>query len=188
MGCSEGEKPVPSNVEIKCRVKDPLRFCSIAETLSDSKQILRQEDTFFLSPQGRLKLRCFPNGTGELIYYERADQTDLKESHYWISRTPDPQGLLLLLSRALGVAGVVNKTRKLFLVGQTRIHLDEIEDLGTFAELEVVIRPEQSMEEGKSIAFRLMQELEISKTDLVDGSYLDLLNQKTHGASGSGEV
>ena len=169
---------MPSNVEIKGRLRDAVRFRQIAEGLADRQQTIQQEDTFFASPRGRLKLRCFPDGIGELIYYERADETGPKQSRYWISRTQDPQSLRLTLSNALGIVGVVRKTRELFLVGQTRIHLDDVEGLGMFAELEVVMQAGQTIEDGTSIATELMQKLNMDEADLVDSAYMDLLEKR----------
>ena len=60
-------------------------------------------------------------------------------------------------------------------MGQTRVHLDEVEGLGTFVELEVVLRPDQSPAEGTLIATGLMKKLGISDDQLVDRAYLDLL-------------
>jgi adenylate cyclase class IV len=47
---------------------------------------------------------------------------------------------------------VVRKTRTLYLVGQTRIHIDQGEGLGDFLELEVVVQPGQTGAEAKAIA------------------------------------
>jgi len=76
---------------------------------------------------------------GELIYYERADQEGPKHSEYHLARTHDPENLKTVLSMAFGIRGVVVKSRYLFMVGQTRIHLDDVEGLGQFIELEVVL-------------------------------------------------
>lgn len=76
---------------------------------------------------------------------------------------------------SLGVRGVVRKKRALYMVGQTRIHLDEVEGLGAFVELEVVMQPDQSQTEGIQIARELMAKLEIQDTELVDHAYIDLL-------------
>jgi predicted adenylyl cyclase CyaB len=76
------------------------------------------------------------------------------------------------------VRGVVRKRRYLYLVGQTRVHLDEVEGLGEFMELEVVLRPEQSDAEGQAIARDLMTRLGIREEDLLEGAYMDLLEGK----------
>jgi len=169
---------IPSNIEIKVRVKDAIRFRQVIAKLSSSQETLQQEDTFFASSCGRLKLRCFADGTGELIYYERADETGPKQSRYWISKTSDPGSLRLTLNNALGIVGVVRKTRELFLVGKTRIHLDDVEGLGMFAELEVHMQAGQTIEDGASIATKLMQKLNIDEADLVDCAYIDLIEKR----------
>ncbi|MEE4312793.1 MAG: class IV adenylate cyclase [candidate division KSB1 bacterium] len=175
-----------SNIEIKARVNDADRFHRIASEISDDEQILYPEDTFFNCPRGRLKLRRFPDGTGELIYYERPDQSGPKISRYRITRTQDPQGLLLTLSSALGTIGVVRKKRHLFLSGQTRIHLDDVDGLGIFAELEVVLHPEQSEEEAISIANQLMRTLHIDDADLIEEAYIDLIRRQGNTKDSTG--
>jgi adenylate cyclase len=130
------------NIEIKARVRDFEGACAAAEELSDTPcEIIEQEDTFFPVPQGRLKLRTLAPDSGQLIYYERPDTSGPKASHYIIAATPEPHDLETLLAAALGVRGVVRKTRRLYLVGPTRIHLDRVEGLGAFLELEVVLEP-----------------------------------------------
>jgi len=80
-----------------------------------------------------------------------------------------------ILDRALGRTGTVTKTRDLYLVGQTRIHLDQVEGLGDFLELEVVMRPGQSDPEARAIAQSLLDEFGIAPGDLVPRAYIDLL-------------
>jgi len=169
---------MPTNIEIKARVRDLAGLRSRAETLSDSPiQVIPQEDTFFHIPKGRLKLRQLRPELAQLVYYERPDQNGPKRSNYHIYETRNPEGLKTALSLALGVRGVVIKTRYLYLVGQTRIHLDDVEGLGQFMELEVVLRDGQSECEGQSIAEDLMVRLDIRKEDLIDGAYMDLLEK-----------
>ena len=79
------------------------------------------------------------------------------------------------LARAQGVVGRVRKTRLLLLAGQTRIHLDRVEGLGDFLELEVVLREGQSEAEGEAIAEQLMAQLGVSASQRLAGAYLDLL-------------
>jgi predicted adenylyl cyclase CyaB len=170
---------MPTNIEIKARIHDLDDLRSRAETLSDSPvQVIPQEDTFFHVPQGRLKLRQLRPDLAQLVYYERPDQNGPKRSNYYIYETHDPEGLKTALSMALGIRGVVCKTRYLYLVGQTRIHLDDVQGLGQFMELEVVLRYGQSEGEGQSIAEDLMDRLGIRKDDLIDGAYMDLLEKQ----------
>lgn len=165
------------NVEIKAAVSDLAAVRGRAEEFADEGPIvLEQEDTFFACPHGRLKLRRFAGSKqGELIYYERPSTSGPKESRYIVQRTSDAEGLRAVLSAALGVRGVVRKQRTLLLIGQTRVHLDEVEGLGSFVELEVVLRPEQDVGEGQAIARRLMADLDISPEQLIEKAYIDLL-------------
>ena len=86
-----------------------------------------------------------------------------------------------MLKLAYGIRGIVRKTRYLYLVGQTRIHLDDVEGLGQFMELEVVLKEEQSNEEGQKIAEDLMSALGVERGDLIDGAYMDLLEKPSEG-------
>jgi predicted adenylyl cyclase CyaB len=164
------------NVEIKAQVASLEPIGRQVRDWADERPVeLAQEDTFFACPRGRLKLRKLGATQGELIYYERPDSAEPKESRYAICRTPDPDGLAKTLSLALGVRGVVRKSRTLYLVGPTRIHLDSVEGLGEFVELEVVLRPDQSASHGAAIARDLMARLGITPDQLVHGAYIDLL-------------
>lgn len=167
---------MPSNIEIKARVADPARKRELTERIADTgPTVLRQQDTFFPCPNGRLKLRKLTADQGELITYRRADVAGTKQSDYLLSCTTTPDTLRAVLAEALGTGIVVTKTRLLYLVSQTRVHLDEVEGLGTFLELEVVLKEGQSPEEGHRIAREIMRQLEVKEADLIEGAYADLL-------------
>jgi predicted adenylyl cyclase CyaB len=164
------------NIEIKARVRDMVTLRERVESLSDTPcQVIPQEDTFFFTPQGRLKLRSLAPDYAQLVYYLRPDTRGPKHSEYYIFETDKPEQLKGILTAAYGLRGVVRKVRYLYLVGQTRIHLDEVEGLGQFMELEVVMRPEQTAAEGELIAQDLMTRLGIQPEDLIDVAYMDLL-------------
>ena len=165
-----------SNIEIKARARDFSRQKGLAGELTDrAEELICQEDTFFNVLKGRLKLRMFSPSQGELIYYERDNINGPKQSNYSISKTDDPIKLKNMLSCALGVQGVVRKKRYLFIVGQTRIHLDDVEGLGYFIELEVVMQPNQTANECLQIANQIMEKMQIREDDLIDVAYIDLL-------------
>jgi len=165
-----------TNVEIKARVSDWDSLKQQVEQISDAPgELIEQEDVFFTGTRGRLKLRIFSEDSGELIYYERSDQTGPKHSQYFISRTAEPRKLMIVLESALDIRGVVRKKRLLYCVGNTRVHLDEVDGLGTFMELEVVLSTGQRIEEGEAIAAQLMATLGIDESDLVPGAYIDLI-------------
>ena len=167
---------MPSNIEVKARVRDFAQIRLRAERLSDTPvEVIPQEDTFFVTPRGRLKLRLLTEEQGQLIYYTRPDQEGPKRSDYQLYGTSDPEGLKRVLELAYKVRGVVRKTRYVYLVGQTRVHLDDVQGLGHFMELEVVLEDGQSDAEGQRIAEELMASLGVEKSDLLEGAYMDLL-------------
>jgi predicted adenylyl cyclase CyaB len=172
------------NVEIKARVRNPGEVAARAETIADGPpELLVQHDTFYNVPSGRLKLRVFPSGEGELISYRRTDATGPKTSEYHLVRTDAPDALHEVLAHALGVRRVVSKQRTLLHFGRTRIHLDEVEDLGHFMELEVVLQDGEDERRGVEVAHDLLARLGVSYEDLVAGAYVDLLDE-TCGAEG----
>ena len=163
------------NIEIKARARDFERQTELAKALAtETPTHLAQEDTFFNVPRGRLKLRKLGDGSAELIQYDREDSAEPKESRYNFLRTRDPRSLKEVLAGALGVRAVLRKKRTVYFFGQTRIHLDQVEGLGAFIELEVVLDPGQDIQYGTSVAEDLMSKLEIRKEDLVAGAYIDL--------------
>jgi adenylate cyclase class IV len=163
-------------VEIKARVRDVAALVARAAAIAESgPQRIDQDDTFFACANGRLKLRQFSPERGELIHYFRANSAGPRVSNYHIVPTAAPDALRDTLAAAMGIAGRVIKTRQLYLAGQTRIHVDAVQDLGDFVELEVVLRDDQSEDDGVKIAHALMQALGIAETDLLDVAYVDLL-------------
>ena len=167
------------NVEIKARATDFAAQRARAFELSgESPELLTQEDTFFSTRRGRLKLRRFSDAEGELIYYERPDAQGPTESRYLILPTREPAVLRDALSKALGISGVVRKRREVYHVAGTRVHMDTVEGLGEFIELEAVLGPDESQEDGRARVRELAGELGISDGDLIDRAYIDLLLER----------
>jgi len=167
------------NIEIKARLADIDATLALARPLADGEpQLIAQDDTFFNAAKGRLKLRAFADGRGELIYYERPDQAGPKTSFYVLSPTASPDTLREALTLAHGQIGRVRKLRTLLLAGRTRIHLDRVEGLGDFMELEVVLADDEPMQDGVAEAHALMAQLGIAADQLIDVAYLDLLRAK----------
>ncbi len=167
------------NIEIKA-VVDDLRALAgrAARIASQGPQEIRQDDTFFRCDTGRLKLRDFGDGTGQLIFYQRQDRQGPKESFYVLSETASPDSLRETLSLAYGQVGRVRKKRLLYMVGRTRVHLDNVEGLGNFMELEVVLQDGDDIDAGMREADALMQRLGIDRSHLIEGAYIDLLNRR----------
>ena len=135
---------------------------------------MKQLDTYFNVPQGRLKLREINTDEAELIYYERSDLAESRYSNYQICDIPEPVAFKGIATMAWGVKGVVEKQRELWMFGDTRIHLDEVKDLGQFVELETVIR-EQTETEAQAEHQLVKNALGIKEEDLVSVSYSDLI-------------
>ena len=167
---------MPRNVEIKARIDNLELLAAQVATFADQGPIeIRQDDTFFNCEAGRLKLRAFSQHEGELIFYRRPDHAGPKESFYVRSPSHAPDTLREALSLAYGQSGRVRKLRTLYLVGRTRVHLDIVEDLGHFIELEVVLQDTEPTSAGEQEARQLMQRLGVAPSQLVEAAYVDLL-------------
>ena len=161
-------------IEFKARCGNPARIREIlkiknARFVGEDHQI----DTYFRVPQGRLKLR---EGDIEnaLVFYSRADQAAPKQSDVSLSEVEKGSELKPVLSKALGVIAVVDKRREIYFVGNVKIHMDRVEGLGEFLEVEAigtannVARLREQCED-----FRM--EFGVKQEDLVQGSYSDLM-------------
>jgi len=167
------------NVELKARLDNFDQQLEIAKHLSSQAgEPIVQHDVFFHCHTGRLKLRIFSPQRGQLIAYQRPDQTGPKTSEYYISETAEPHTLRETLARSLGECAEVKKTRLLFLVGRTRIHLDRVETLGDFLELEVVLSENDDIAQGQAEAKQLMAKLKVEPEALIDCAYVDLITTR----------
>jgi adenylate cyclase, class 2 len=134
----------------------------------------RDTDTYFRVPHGRLKLRQTdgsPNST--LIAYERPDETASRISRYHLVNVNEGNPLREMLANTLGVLATVVKTRELFMYGSTRIHLDIVDGLGTFVELETVIG-DQTESDARAEHSYVLTALGLEEFDVVAKSYSDL--------------
>ena len=163
------------NIEIKARLLDPaaleLRLQKLPARFVAS---FRQRDVFFTTPQGRLKLR-FADDAAELIYYIRSDDAEVRGSDYQRQPVIDGEGLCSMLQEAFGSYGEVRKQRRLYLLDNIRIHLDEVEGLGSYMEVEAVIGAEHDEAACEQATQGLLKELDIAPADFEAGAYVDLL-------------
>ena len=167
---------MPRNVEIKARLADFEATERLAARLAAGPpETLEQTDTFFRVASGRLKLRELGGGRAELILYARADTPDPAESHFSVVPVTGAPALRALLAAALGVAGTVQKRRLVYHAGRTRIHLDRVEGLGDFLELEVVMAEGEPAAAGAREAEALLARLGVPREALVAEAYVDLL-------------
>jgi len=169
---------MPRNVEIKAKIDKIEALIPIIASLAETGPFdLPQHDTFFNCPVGFLKLRSFSPSSGELIFYQRPQLRGPKLSLYYISPTVEPDSLRNTLALAYGILGTVRKQRILYLLGNTRIHLDRVDGLGDFLEIEVVLADLQTLSSGECIALELMAKIGVLPKQLISDSYLELLGK-----------
>jgi adenylate cyclase, class 2 len=164
------------NLEIKARLEDrdaTRRTVQQIATERVGQQL--QTDTYFFCRQGRLKLREIQGRPAQLIWYERPDTLEPKTSRYQLVEVGDSDTLRQLLSAAWGIRVVVKKRREIYLYRHVRIHLDHVEPLGDFLELEAVVPEGGNWDEAERLVHELLERLGISASLLMESSYSDLL-------------
>jgi adenylate cyclase class IV len=162
------------NLELKALDPDPAGSLNAALALgAHDEGTLHQRDIYFYAVTGRLKLRehVDPPGVAELISYVRPDRGDARISSFRVVPVMDPQALAEALNDVLGVRVVVEKRRRLLIHHDTRIHLDDVEGLGTFVELESTQRDERRIHE-------IREALQIGDDRLVAVGYADMLERR----------
>lgn len=176
---------MPRNIELKARCPDPAAAagCALAMGARDAG-VLLQVDTYFHVKSGRLKLRVIDGQRAELILYSRPNAAEIRASDYHIAQVPDPAGARALLGRSLGVLVEVRKRRRLLLWENVRIHLDDVEGLGSFLELEAVVGDAGDETVSRERAERLRDVLGVADAELIESSYSDLLLERGDGAQG----
>ena len=134
-----------------------------------------QTDTYFRVPNGRLKLREMQGRLPVLIWYRRPDRAEVRASDYQLVPVAEPAQLKAALAGALGLRGLVHKRREIFWWHNVRVHLDDVEGLGTFVEFEAVLGPA----DGEAVSLQSLQDLlarlPLNAAASLAGSYADLL-------------
>jgi len=163
------------NLEIKARVEAlaPMRSRLRAMRGAVREPVARQTDWYFNVPKGRLKLRVYGGRqSGTLIAYARPDRRAARTSDFQLLPTADAAGVRRLLEQMLGVRACVRKRREVWLHKNARIHLDTVEGLGTFVEIEVVVT--RGMTQARALMSELRGALGIRAKHLFAGSYIDM--------------
>ena len=163
------------NIEIKARSRTPDFIRQYLKQYADFRGTDLQTDTYFNTPTGRLKLRE-GNIEKNLIYYERGDEPGQKESNFQLMPLIDALKLKDILSAALGVKIVVEKRREIYFIRNVKFHLDHIDSLGDFVEIEASnLYADASKEELQSQCSFFISAFGIAEQDFVAGSYSDML-------------
>jgi adenylate cyclase, class 2 len=164
------------NLEAKFHLPDLDRARRAAESLGyRERAVLVQRDTFFRVAAGKLKLREEQAGAW-LIHYGRNAAGALQVSTYEIVAVPDASTMRTMLAAALGVIAEVRKRRILLTRDNVRLHLDRVEGLGEFGEIEAVIAPGGDPERSRTAVDELLRALGVAPEDLIEQSYFELMS------------
>jgi adenylate cyclase class 2 len=165
------------NLEAKFRIVDVRQARARAEAIGFTlRATLVQRDTFFGVAQGKLKLREEAEGAA-LIHYRRVHQSTLEVSDYEIVPVTDPAPMHAMLAGALGVIAEIRKVRTLLMRLNVRLHLDRVEGLGSFGEIEAVVAGEETPEIYRAEVDSILAALEITPADLISESYFELVSR-----------
>jgi len=162
-------------VELKARYEDLGKARAL---LSGAERLgtFVQDDVYFSLGERRLKLRVVEGMKGgQLIYYERQDQSGVKESRVLLASVPDVATVREILLQVLPMKAEVRKTREVYRLQGVQVHLDVVTGLGKFLEFEKVLADESDREEGQKQLEALRRYFQIPDEDLMASSYSDLL-------------
>jgi len=163
------------NVEAKFKLANREGVLKQALAIGFTKRAeLSQRDTFFVTASGKLKLREEAGGA-HLIFYRRHGVESLHISDYEIVPVAEPLRMRSIMASAFGVLAEVIKRRVLLMRDNVRLHLDSVERLGEFGEIEAVLIDGESEAANRDLVARLLEDLEIGDADLIDVSYFELM-------------
>lgn len=165
------------NIEIKARCINPEEIETILlNNNARFEGIDYQVDTYFNSDSGRVKLRE-GNIENSLIYYQRKEKKGQKKSEVSLYKTTgDSKALKKILASTLGRKIVVEKTRKIFFIGNVKFHIDQVKDLGSFVEIEAIdLNGKVGEEELRKQCDSFIRLLGLEKVEFLDQSYSDMV-------------
>lgn len=167
------------NVEFKAELRDP----ALARTVLGPAGLnaawivtLHQTDTYYRVPSGRLKKRECPGEPTEYIFYDRADRANPKMSHFKIYS--EAQALERFGASPLPIRVVVKKARELFMLGNVRIHLDQVEGLGWFLEFEALVSPQHDVARCHQVLTELRERLAPALGEAIAVGYADMVERE----------
>ncbi|MEM8758058.1 MAG: class IV adenylate cyclase [Planctomycetota bacterium] len=174
------------NVELKAELRDAPLARSIAVRLGATPAVsMRQTDTYYRIPSGRLKRREITNADGsqetEYIFYDRADRASPRLSHYIVY--DEPTARERFGTRSLPTELVVTKQRDVFLTGPLRIHVDEVDRLGAFIEFEAVVSRAYSVRRCHQIVSETREAFLPAMGEPIAVSYSDLMRLELSSGS-----
>ncbi len=167
---------MPKNFEIKCRIRNLSEIKKILVSDRSYKySIEKQKDIYYKVKSGRLKLRIINEKNSDLIYYNRKEKNRERVSNFVISSTINFKELNFILTEQFEVMVTVNKKREIFVKDNIRIHLDTVNKLGKFLEIEIMFK---DLKKAKKLMEELKDLLRLNPKDFIKSSYSDLLINK----------
>jgi adenylate cyclase, class 2 len=182
------------NIECKAELRDPDLARAIAKEIGAYLVVrVQQNDTYYKVTTGRVKKReavaidravAVPEPV-EYIVYNRADRVDTRVSDFSVLTESE-------MRARFGQAElphwlVVSKTRELWMWRSVRIHIDKVDHLGWYFELESLVARPDSQPEATQLAEHLRATFLPALGEPVSCSYSDLLEQHREIESGGGE-
>jgi len=166
---------MPANLEIKVPYKNlGMLTAGLTAIKAEFKKVLVQKDTYYKTDKGLLKLRVDGDKT-ELIYYNRNEKNAKRWSEYYTLQISDSKPEQFF-PHLYNIEVVVKKRRKLYMYKNTRIHLDTVQGLGAFVELESMVKTTRKAAE-KEFKF-VVENLQLPVDKELRMSYRDLLLSK----------
>jgi adenylate cyclase, class 2 len=171
---------MPLNVELKARCNNQEKIRQILrENNADFKGVDHQIDTYFEAKEGRLKLRE-GNIENALIHYTRENKQGPKTANITLQRLEAENNVKEILVKVLQTLVTVDKQREIYFIDNVKFHIDNVESLGTFVEIEAIDTNGTITKERLQEQCQHFQDLfGINENDLVALSYSDLLLKKT---------
>jgi adenylate cyclase class 2 len=164
------------NIEIKARCPDPNFVRKVLKQRNAKfKGVDHQIDTYFNCHHGRLKLRE-GNIEHHLIHYNRENHAGPKKSIVTLYQPAPDSTLKEILTKSLGILAIVDKKREIYFIDNVKFHIDKVEELGSFVEIEAIDNTgEIGKDKLKDQCEDYMELLRIQSTDLIECSYSDMI-------------
>ena len=163
---------MPTNLELKIKATSHESLKKILKQIgAENKGMLNQKDVYYSVPNGLLKLRI-ENGNESLIVYNRNENDKSRWSDFEVLKFINGKGEKFF-SKLFDVEIIVKKERELFYYDDTRIHLDTVNNLGKFLELETLVINGKA--DAKKRFAKIIRLLKLDESKQIRKSYRDLL-------------
>lgn len=176
-----GGAPELQNVDFKCELRDPgLARLALKRFNSILAATVSHRDTFFRVPDGRLMRREAEGEPVEYVLYHRVDRPIPTISRFTI--LSEDEARLRLGAADPPVWVEVWKQREIWLLQNARVHLDQVEGLGWFMEIDVLVTRDQHVGRCHELIRRIREALAPALGGLIATSYADMVAMESDAA------